>query len=534
MYKVLVADDEDDVRKGIIGSIPWNELGFIVAGEAQNGREALDICEKELPDLLIADINMPYISGLELAEALEKRRPRPLVVFLTAYDEFEYAQRAVRLSASEYILKPVTGAELSELLKKLKVSLDEEAARREDISLLRREFERSLPVLREKFISLLLGGKLAPADIRQKIKAYGMDISDGKAWLAGVVMTDEGAGGDEGGFGGAEEKELVQFAIYNIANEIMETRHSGITFLYGDNVILISRGDDEESLVPESLSLFSEICLSIKKYLKFTVTVGAGYCCGKIEDIKRSYDSAVTACNYKMLLGGDKVIYIADIEPPAKKSFPEEDMLQDLVSGLRAACRTETSAQLDRIFADAARCLSSGEYVPYIFEVVAAVLRTATALGVNTTALLGPDTGRLINLLGSPNLAEMKLWVRQACEKTIDEIDSSRQNSKKKIINDSLQYVREHYADPDTGIETVCGHVHISSSYFCSLFKKEMNDTFNNYLYAFRMRAAKELLRTTDLKLSEISERIGYTDPNYFSFSFKKTFGMSPREYRAM
>jgi two-component system response regulator YesN len=536
MYKIIVADDEDDVRKGIIDSVPWEELGFIVAGEAENGKEALELCEREMPDLLIADINMPYISGLELLELLDRKRPRPLVVFLTAYDEFEYAQKAVSLKASEYILKPITGDELAELLKKLKSSMDEETAKREDIKILRGEFERNLPLLREKFISLLINGKLSPEEIAQKIKAYGMQTLKGKACLAGVVMADEEKDGVKDGFDRIENKELIQFALYNIASEIMDTHERGITFLYGDNVILISLGDDEESLITESISVFCEICQSVKKYLKFTVTIGAGYCCGRIEHIGHSYNSAVTACNYKMLLGGGRVIYIADIEPHGpQRVSPETHAVQNLVSGIRAASLTEANIQIDKIFADAARGFFSPDvYVPYIFEVVTAILRTATVLGVNTQSLLGQEIGRFIYLLGSPNLSEMKQWVSQTCEMVIREINSSRKNFKKKLIIDSLQYVSEHYTDPETSIETVCKYIHISPSYFCSIFKKEMSDTFNNYLHLFRMQAAKELLRTTDLKLCEVAERIGYSDPNYFSFSFKKTFGMSPREYRLM
>jgi two-component system response regulator YesN len=226
----------------------------------------------------------------EMLEALDEKRPRPEVVFLTAYDEFEYAQKAVSLKATEYILKPVTGDELKSLLNKLKKTMDEEAAKREDIELLRSEYEKHLPILRETFISLLINGKLSQDDIEQKIKAYGMETLSGRTFLAGVVMTDGETEDEKAGFDVKEHRELIQFAVYNIANEIMETHHAGITFLYGDTVILISIGDDEESLVPKSLSVFYEIGESIKKYLKFTATIGAGYYCTSIQDIKRSYN----------------------------------------------------------------------------------------------------------------------------------------------------------------------------------------------------------------------------------------------------
>jgi two-component system response regulator YesN len=155
-----------------------------------------------------------------------------------------------------------------------------------------------------------------------------------------------------------------------------------------------------------------------------------------------------------MLLGGDKVIYIADIEPQGQyKASSEEDAVQALVNSIRSASLPETSVQIDRIFTYAAsRLFSPDEYMPYIFEIVTAILRTANILGVSTPALVGNDIGQLMYLAGNSNLAEIKLWVRQICEKVINEINDSRQNFKKKVIKDSIQYVREHYADPNAGI----------------------------------------------------------------------------------
>lgn len=534
MYSIIVADDEEDVRRGIIERISWEEYGFQIAGEAENGKEALELCEKEMPDVLITDINMPYINGLELLESLSTRYPKPIVIFLTAYDEFEYAQKAVRLNAAEYILKPITSEELVSMLKKLRTSMDEATTQREDFNFLRREFENNLPVLREKFLSLLLNGRLPAGNIEQKAKTYGMELLAGKACMVGVIAVDEETK-DETGFE-MDQNELIQFAIYNIANEVMEAHHRGITFLYGDNVILISLGEDDESLTKESLRTFDEIGQSIRKYLKFTVTIGVGHYCEKVEDIKNSYNTAITACNYKMVLGGDRVIYILDMEPTDTiKDSPQEASLQKLINSIRSAVQPEVDAMIDTIFADAVRCIpAANEYIPYVFEVMTAILKTAKDLGVDTVMLMGADAGMFMHMLTSANLAGMKQWVKLTCATILKEASRNRQDINKTMVKEAIHYIQEHYTDVDTGIEAVCRHLHISPSYFCFIFKKETNDTFNSYLHLFRMQAAKELLRTTDMKQREISERVGYADPNYFSFSFKKTFGISPREFRSM
>lgn len=154
-YKVLLVDDEEEVRNAIEQRINWEELGFEVIGKAQNGVKAMEIAEKLQPDVVITDIKMPYMNGLELARNLKEENPGVRILILTGFDEFEYAKEAVHLEIEEYILKPVNANELSECLKRLKNVLDKEREEKLNVRKLEQYYTDSLPVLQTNFFALL-------------------------------------------------------------------------------------------------------------------------------------------------------------------------------------------------------------------------------------------------------------------------------------------------------------------------------------------------------------------------------------------
>ena len=153
LYKVLLVDDEEDIRVGISRKMDWSGLGFELVGEAENGRDALELAESVQPDVVLTDIKMPFMDGLELCSILTKRLPGSKFVVFSGFDDFEYAKQAVRMNVSEYILKPINAAELSAVLQKLKEQLDTERTERQNQETLRERYEESLPVLRSLFLS---------------------------------------------------------------------------------------------------------------------------------------------------------------------------------------------------------------------------------------------------------------------------------------------------------------------------------------------------------------------------------------------
>ena len=189
-YRILLADDEEEVRKAIIRKIDWESLGFLVAGDADNGEEALEKIEQLKPDVIMTDIRMPYMDGLTLAARVRQKYPSIKILIFSGYDDFEYAKEAIKLNVTEYILKPVNGQELTKILARVRDCLDEEIEQRRNVRLLRESYQNSLPILRELFLNDLVRGNVPEEEVRPKLEEYNLDISGARKWLASVISVE--------------------------------------------------------------------------------------------------------------------------------------------------------------------------------------------------------------------------------------------------------------------------------------------------------------------------------------------------------
>ncbi len=190
MYKLLLVDDEVDVREGLLSEIDWEKHGFAVEGTAENGREAMELIDRLSPDVVLTDISMPFMDGLALSDWIRREHPAVRIVLLSGYDEFEYAQRAIKLDIDEYILKPFDAEQIVQVLNKVKDRLDVEIARRKDMELLRKHYLTSLPVLRETFLISLLSRKLPISQIVEKARGYELDLK-GKQYVVSAVSLEQ-------------------------------------------------------------------------------------------------------------------------------------------------------------------------------------------------------------------------------------------------------------------------------------------------------------------------------------------------------
>lgn len=187
LYRIILVDDEEEVRKSIIKKIDWSAAGFQVVGDAENGEEALERIEALEPDVVLTDIRMPYMDGLTLAERVRQRFPSTKIVIFSGYDDFEYAKRAIKLNVTEYILKPVNVEELTAILKRIKANLDDEIEQKRNVSLLRENYRKSLPILREQFLNDLINRRVNEKTLEMRLKEYDIPIAGAQKWVAAVI-----------------------------------------------------------------------------------------------------------------------------------------------------------------------------------------------------------------------------------------------------------------------------------------------------------------------------------------------------------
>ncbi|MEC0307385.1 response regulator [Paenibacillus lautus] len=541
MYKVLLVDDEADVREGLVQEIQWGACGFKIEGTAENGREAVELAERLEPDVVITDISMPFQDGLQLASWLREFQPLCKIVILTGYDEFDYARQAITLSVDEYLLKPFSAESFMELLGKIKDKIDMEVAEREDVRQLKEHYRTSLPLLRESFLASLLTRKLPRSIIEEKTRNYGLSLNGGSYLAAVMALYPASVDKDKEHTSSTSlrhsgDLDLMLHAMLNIAKELLDPVSFVSAFMYQDSIVLLITNDEseDEAWFNELQMTLERLLKSILHYLKLPVTIGVGSMVRNLSDLKLSYQGALLALDYRLILGAEKVIFIDDVERPRPEGVRLDELKeQALIRSLKLGTEEEVTEAISHIFDEliGASCTIQDVQV-YLLEVVTAVLRSAKESGIEIEALFGAGFQLHAEIFKFSGLQEAKAWLLDISLTIRKHIASSRQHAYKDIVEKALQYTREHYGDSELSLQKLCMQLHISTGYFSAVFKREVKMTYVQYLMQLRMETAKELLRSSDLKAFEIAERVGFADPNYFSFCFKKQVGISPKEYR--
>jgi two-component system response regulator YesN len=532
MYKVILVDDEAVVREGLKRIIDWGKHGFELVGDFMNGREALEAVEQLRPDLVLSDISMPFMNGLELCEQLSIHYPLIKTIILTGYDDFEYAQRALRLKVSDFILKPITAAETRTLLDKVKLEMDEERRRREDVNRLYSQLNQSLPLLKERFLERMVVAGIGPAELAERLAFFGLASLAARAIVLVFDIDDFGQRAVQAGEPNAE---LLRFAAFNIVEEVV-LREQGLVFRTREErmAAVLWSDTNDEPLYETAYRIAEEARQAIETYLHFTVTAGIGRACDAPKELPLTYKSAVAALDYRFLLGKNRVIGILDVEgAPPSSLMPGRDWDRQLAAAVKTGSALEAQQLIEHIAADLKNTRMPIEACHLQMQkIVVSLLNTVQELGIDEWSLASEHRIALSDMSRYKTLDELQNGLKVTVHAAMSAIADNRNSLTRMQIVRATAYIDEHYASEKLSLQELCRHVLMSASYFSLVFKQQTGETFVEYLTRVRMDKAKELLRHTSLKLYEIAAKVGYADPNYFSILFKKHVGVTPSEYR--
>jgi two-component system response regulator YesN len=429
LYRVLLADDEAEIREGMIERIDWKSLGFEIVASAENGLEALELLEQTNPDIIITDIKMPFLNGLQFVERAVKILPAVKIIIFSGFDDFEYARKAIRLNVEEYLLKPISANQISETLTHLKEKIDAEIEEKRNIDTLQKNYMENLPIIKENFLMNWIEGHIGDEEIKTKAIQYHISINED---LRTVIIFDIDKTSREKNDFFKGKEELIPIAVKRIVDKALGRFPFASSFIYQENVVVIA-GLEEESQSETLLKLVNEVCKEGRNITELKITAGVGGLYRNLEAVKLSYKEAREALGYGELFNKD------------------------------------------------------GGYTTFIGDIERA---------------------------------------RQLAKQ-------GQADSGKQIALKAKQYVEENYADDLLSVEKICGELYLSQAYFSTVFKKEEKINFVSYLTNVRLEHAIKLLETTADKTYVIAAKVGYADPNYFSYVFRKKYGMSPSKYRS-
>ena len=521
LYRVLLVDDEEDIREGISRKMDWLGLGFSLVGEAANGQDALELAESLRPDVILTDIKMPFMDGLELCRILTDRLPAARFVVFSGFDAFEYAKQAIQMNVVEYILKPINADELSAVLRRLKDQLDRERAERRNVELLRSRYTENLPILRELFYANLLDGRIEPGTERERAAHLDIDLQ-GEEWAVGLAY-----------IGSDRRDALSTLSVQKLLEESLTADRCRLT-LYNDWVAVIV-SLTESFTIYDLIRVLDRVCTLAASYLGLTLTVGVGAPCKELSGMARSAAEARTALEYRSMVGRGQVIYIGDLEPDGGQvlTFEEADE-RTLTAAVRLGSEQEVR--------DAAAALagkireanpSAGQYNLFLMELVTHLMKMTRRSGVGVEEVFGTGFSLPIQDSALPSLEELEDWCAERYLRFRTLIRRRQTDSAGQTVETAKEYIRQHYAESDLSVEKLCAYLHLSSTYFSTLFKRETGTSFTAYVTTVRMEAAAEAIRGTEEKTYLIAQRCGYEDPNYFSYVFKRHFGVTPTKYRS-
>lgn len=531
LYRVMLVDDEEEVRTSIIKKIDWERAGYEVVGDAENGEEALEKAIALEPDVVITDIRMPFMDGLTLGSRLRELLPSIKLVIFSGFDDFEYAKQAIKINVVEYVLKPVNVEELTSILGKIKSILDKEIAQRTDVETLRLRYIKSLPVMREKYLTDLLEGRLSK---EHEVDRDNYKISDGRYWTAALFFIEKLntlSSGDEIAF--HKEKELIPFSVKQLADEKLQKSYSVESLLIHDNVCVIATFNTEDE-ISGFIHIMNDICKESKRILELNVSVGIGALTDDINNINTSYLGAQNALDYKVILGEGKAIYIKDVEPNQITNLKFDDQCErELLTVIKFGSEEDIRKVVDTFIGKfKTNDLSFQQYQVYLLGIVGALLKVVQGYELDAASVFGNDIDYFQRLGTFQSMEEMRQWLYSITINLSSQINKERTSAANQIVISAKQYIQENYMDLLLSVEMICEYLHISTAYFSTLFKKETGQSYVAYLTEVRLNKAVELLNQTDYKTYMIAEKVGYAEPNYFSYVFKKQYGISPSKYR--
>lgn len=529
-YSVLLVDDEEDVFQVIMKKLDWESMGFRIAGYARNGVEALEMAEDLQVDVVMTDIKMPYMDGLTLCRKLKELYQSMKVIIFSGFDEFEYAKEAIKIEAEEYILKPINANELREVFERIKLNLDKELDEKRNIDKLREYYMESLPVLQENFYTSLIEGRIPEEKIEQYARNYQIELT-GPCYVV-TVMHISTTKQEEDSV--PIDPLLLAVSVKRLAEEQLARSWNSKVMAYLGDIIVITQLPDEESIT-HFTDRMDRICKMAKRICKARVTAGIGHICNQPGQLSVSYQGAKNAISYRVLYGTIRAINIAETDPQENADIPwEGPYISEIIKRIKMGEAEPLQEAIQKFIAQlSGNKVSLQKYRILIMELITVIFRFGSNNQLNLEEIFGENSDVYTQVMQLESMEAVSEWLNEKCLKMQKQVLNERQDTTKSFVTRAIEYVREHYSDQDLSIETICSYLNVSAAYFSTVFKKETGKTFINYLTDYRMEEALNLLLTQNEKTYIISEKVGYSDPNYFSYVFKKQFGMSPSKYKA-
>lgn len=531
MYRLLIADDEPLERQALQYIIKKNFPEIEVVGETGDGASAVRIALSEKPDIVLMDIRMPGIDGLEAAKSILDVLPNASVIMLTAMDDFSSAKQALTIGAAEYLLKPVRPDELVGTLRTITAKINEMKSKQEEEARLRENVEKAKPFIQMGFVYDLISGNISDSkQFRERLEFLGMPIEPKVALVVDIDNFKQLTSRDT-----ELEKQMLKQRVYELISTVVD-KNGLITPFSSDNLIILLGFKEIESpdLIKDAVwNIATNIRNCIYQTMNVSITIGIGRYYADPLDMQKSYREAVNAQRQRFYLGDSQIIHVEDIPHLSTGPFnypyhDERTVLDKVRCGDRKQAKQALSELLAAIFASKA---SIETVKACVLELLIVLSRAAVEGGANLDQLTLLNFNSINVLIGCSSKEQVEKWMLESLDCVMDNMLESRNSVNIRVINKACEYIAEN-CHKNISLDEVAQTVHLSRFYFSRLFKQEMGCNFVDYISKIRIDRAKLLLKNSDYNGVRIAAEVGYQDASYFSRVFRQATDMTPNQYR--
>lgn len=532
MYKLMIVDDEAGIRSGIKNLLPWELYGIEICAEAEDGKQALELFEKLRPEIIITDICMPNMDGIELVKQTAKRSK---VIVLSGYNDFHLVRQAMRYGAIDYILKPSGKDEFLNIVEEIIDSIEDKYTSRIMNS-------EHMKLLKNNVLNRVIHNNISSRELREKTKLLEIDLSKGELCTGIIELCRSDCNLEMNSLKQSEQSEKQEvwktFAVSNICEEIAVCAGKGVVFSNSEGQILLIFYNIKSGIDKEQVRKLLERCLStIRQLLKLEVTIALGNYVHTFRELYQSYEKAVKSLEYNLVFGRDGVLFYEEIEEYLRNSVGiiefDVNKLKDLIED----CESEAIDEfVHKIFCRFENCevlvkqhvLRSGalEILLVAFQVL------AQKAFVDRDMIRSMKEGAMNHIFADSSVSELEYILTASLSEIIGYMRNSQKKHYSKLVFDTVQIMEEQYSNPDLSLQYLSDEYHMNCAYLGRIFKKETRCSFSDYLNMIRIKKAQELLIHTNYKGSELCAKVGFTSYNYFYIVFKKITGKTPMDIR--
>lgn len=535
MLKIMIVDDESMVRIGVKSCINWEHYDLEVIGEASNGKEAIDLFEKLKPDIILTDIKMPLLDGIELIKSIMLQSPHTKIIVLSCLNEYDYVREAMKHGAVDYLFKPtMTPEDILDVLKDVKEKIKLERNKNIEIKQLKEQANQSMKLMKEKYLNNLLNSDIkVEQNIKKDFEKMDINLQD-KKLICFLIEFDEHEKLKEKY--SYNDVQMLYLSCINAITDIMKQYNNGVCFMNENKKIIVLHNINHHSQMNQERKLIEitkKIQGTLNNYVGISISIGVSNIFNGFNNLKIAFIQAEQALNQKFMLGKGRIIKYGAMnfdDKNLKELFSSE--LNKLYEAAKLKNQEETIKNVNSLFLSIKeKTIPTKEDICELaIEIIIEFLRIFRE-EVTLEEFFKDRNNMLNEVHNNKTFDEINEWLKNIINKLLVNVQKKDTNKYSPTVYKAINYISKNYAENVT-LLSISEHVNVSKNYFSKLFKEETGINFVQYLTNIRVKHAKELLISENIKTYEVSQMVGYKNYRHFCKIFKKNTGITPSEVK--